>query len=94
MANARSKVVTVSSIVGTKCYQIGVKDGYFNRPLKHPRSQSHFLEKNEWDYERGRMVGHYLRNEMLPVPKNRVGSKVTSAAQRAFINAQQAGYIL
>lgn len=93
MANSRSKIVTVSSIVGTKAYQIGVKDGYRNRPLCHPEFTTHSTIKNECCYEMGRFVGVYLRGQYEPIPKNRKGSSINPAAIHAFIDAQRAGYV-
>jgi len=100
-SQVKKRTVTVSSIVGLSAYQKGVKDGYFRRPLAHPpdpvvtsRHQRLHPIMVQWAYERGRFVGHYLRNTMQAIPKNRIGPKVNREAISAFVSAQREGYLL
>lgn len=101
MTQTRQRMVTVSSIVGRSAYQKGVKDGYYRRPLVHPpdpvvvshKQRLHPIN-SQWAYERGRFVGHYLRNTLQSIPKNRIGPKVNPEAIDAFVEARKEGYML
>lgn len=82
MGNARTKVITVSSVVGSAAYQRGVRDYEKGHGFPSERDPARPTGKDVWHYERGRLAAAACRGKGIAVLPSRSGRKVSSRACR------------
>lgn len=94
--NSKRKVTTVTAIMGSADFLMGMKDAEQGKPIRdHWENRTRKGVINEqWIYERGRMFFHWLKSRGLDGQKIKEGRRVLYWAQDEFMIAYREKAIL